>query len=260
MSWKARLAITALLSLAVLAPRIATPSQPAVAQVLPNCETASDVFTGCVPTGVYYDPTHFDEDEILLAPVGPGGLYVWVTMGQLADIYQASSTAQRVRILTGITPAQANRLVVAVLYRQARQPRPVVQPIPAAITPFSEAVQAPVATATATATPVPGATVTPVGCAITASVSQGVAAVGSTQTVFGRLLCNNSPVVGAPMSTVWNYPGFTQRCDGATTDASGTAACSLVVPSQPSGTVVPINVTINYSGINFGATTTFTVQ
>lgn len=134
-------------------------SPPADALPYPTC-TPAEAPTGCNDTRFTWQQLGFDEDEIVLAPVGYGGEFILITMGELADIYQASSPQARVAILTALTPTQANRLIVAALYRQARAPAPIIQPIPANIGPIPSPTPTPVA-ATAVPTSVAGATATP---------------------------------------------------------------------------------------------------
>jgi hypothetical protein len=137
----------------------------------------------------------FDEDEIVLAPVGYGGEFILITIGELADIYQASSAQVRVAILSQLTPTQANRLIVAALYRQARYPQPVVQPIPANIGPIPTETPTPV-DATAVPTAVPGATATP--------------APGTPGDIFN---CSDFPSQAAAQAYLRQYPSDPSRLD-----------------------------------------------
>jgi hypothetical protein len=261
MSWLRRWGVLALIGVVLLGARFAGAAAPAGALPYPTCTPAGVSPLDCNDTRLSWSQIGFDEEEIVLAPVGYGGAFILITMGELADVYQASSPVVRAAILSQLTPTQANRLIVAALYRQARYPQPVVQPIPANIGPIPTATPTPFNTAVATSTPVSGATATPVpACGSTAFVSDTNPPVGGSETVSGQLLCGGAPVIGASMTSTWDYPGFVQRCDGATTGVNGTASCTLVVPSVPSGTIVVINVSIAANNTNYGATASFVVK
>src|SRR5262245_2403223 len=171
MPWLKRWGALALIGAILLGARFAGAAAPAGALPYPTCTPAEVSSTDCNATRLSWSQLGFDEDEIVLAPVGSGGAFIPIPMRELADIYQASSPVVRAAILSQLTPTQANRLIVAALYRQARYPQPVVQPIPANIGPIPSPTPTPFNTPVATATPVSSATATPVpACGATASV------------------------------------------------------------------------------------------
>jgi len=124
----------------------------------------------------------------------------------------------------------------------------------------------PIATSGPT-TSVPSPTIAPqptspppsASCVITAWVNDETPAQRQHVYVYGKLLCGEQPIVGAPMHVVWHYKSTTETCDGVT-DASGTAACERSIGRASKGYYVRLDLTIAHGGQTYYATTGFTPQ
>ena len=120
----------------------------------------------------------------------------------------------------------------------------------------------PIPTATFTATPLPPTfTWTPVPCQpneVRAWVSDPNPPQYGSVTVYGRLVRNCAPVVGATMETEWHYRTVTSYCSGVT-GTDGIASCSRSIGQATVGYTVVIDVTLTTpSGQRYTTQTSFT--
>lgn len=96
-------------------------------------------------------------------------------------------------------------------------------------------------------------------CEITAWVNDENPAQRQHVYVYGKLICNDQPAVGATMHVVWNYKSTTETCDG-TTDATGIAVCERSIGGASKGYKVRLDVSITYEGRTYRTNTGFTPQ
>jgi|GEM_PF-2646784 len=96
-------------------------------------------------------------------------------------------------------------------------------------------------------------------CEITAWVNDENPARRQHVYVYGKLICNDQPAVGATMHVVWNYKSTTETCDG-TTDATGIAVCERSIGGASKGYKVRLDVSITYEGRTYRTNTGFTPQ
>jgi hypothetical protein len=97
-------------------------------------------------------------------------------------------------------------------------------------TPESTTTPTPVPTATATSTASPTYTAAASGLVVEASMSSTTYAPGMSATLNVKVTHNGLPVSGVTIQATFYYPHQLQNCT-MTTDASGTASCSRVVPN-----------------------------
>jgi hypothetical protein len=128
--------------------------------------------------------------------------------------------------------------------------------VPTALPPTAGPSNAPTSTPIVTRAPAPAGPVV-----AKASVSSATPHLGSTVTVFGKLVdAAGKGVSGAMMHTVWNDGATTGTCDGGSTDASGSAACSRQINPATPGHVMTISVAFTLKGQTYRAQTSFTPQ
>jgi hypothetical protein len=194
--------------------------------------------------------------------------------------YKGTAPAATARSLRTLFNRQANHLATAArkLNRSIAHPPPP----PATATPALEATGTFTATAepaTLTPTPVPGTPTstsvpptatpvpspTPTSTAVPVlSVSTGVSspdyAPGSDVTVTVHVTLADKPVTGANVSMTFPFSESPAYCT-TTTDASGTATCTVTVPSNTAPhSLVDVSITVDASGSpEARAAVTFTV-
>lgn len=131
-------------------------------------------------------------------------------------------------------------------------PTPTRTPVPT-WTPRPTATPVPPTPIPATSAPVPAVP----DCEITAWVNDDAPAQRQHVQVYGRLICDGQPVVGAPMYVSWHYKSTTQSCSG-TTDNDGTAVCERSIGGASSGYYVRLDVSITHAGRTYSTSTGFT--
>jgi hypothetical protein len=96
---------------------------------------------------------------------------------------------------------------------------------------------------------------------VTATVSNTTPSQNQTVTVTAKLVdANGNGVPGATMHTVWHYKSTTSTCDGALTDANGTASCARDIGRATKGAPVQIDVIVTLGGQTYQAATSFIPQ
>lgn len=127
-------------------------------------------------------------------------------------------------------------------------------------TPLPTSSATPLPTPRPTNTPTATLTPTPAGLVISAAPTAPSFAVGQLATVSVHVTFDGAPVADARVSVTMLFPGNNGTCVGHT-DAGGTASCSVVVPSEPSGTRVPVLVEATTPQGDSGLTSTsFTIK
>jgi hypothetical protein len=94
---------------------------------------------------------------------------------------------------------------------------------------------------------------------LTASVSNASPTRNNRVTVSGTLTQGKACIPGVKMETIWLYKTTTSACSGVT-DSKGTASCTLNISSATPGFLVVIDVTMNYQGQTYSASTGFTPE
>lgn len=124
----------------------------------------------------------------------------------------------------------------------------------------------PTATAPPTSTPSPSPTLAPTatptaaGMVVQASTTSPSYAPGALATLNVKVSIGNEPVSGAKVIATFFFPGHTSTCS-TTTDQTGSASCSLLVPSAPNGSQVYISIDVASSnGESASTSTTFIIQ
>lgn len=127
-------------------------------------------------------------------------------------------------------------------------PTATLTPVPTATsaptaTPSPTATLVPTATPPPTSTPAPTPTATPAGLMLQVSTGQPTYAVGDNAVITGRVTYNGQPVPDSRIYVTVPFPGHPATCM-ATTDASGSASCSVSVPAETKGIQVSVWVQV----------------
>ncbi len=121
---------------------------------------------------------------------------------------------------------------------------PTPTPLPTA-TIVPSVIPSPTAVPTSTPTPRPTSTptvapaATPTGLIVTAKTDRSAYAPGDLASISVQVTFDNSPIAGAGFSANVIFPGHPATCSSVT-DSSGSASCTVIVPSDPDGTTVPV--------------------
>lgn len=134
----------------------------------------------------------------------------------------------------------------------APAPTATATPVPATAAPTLTHAPTPSPTLTLTPTSTPTATPVP-GYSAQATMSRPTYAPHDVATVTVRVANSGQPVADAQVSVGFFFPDHLMSC-AATTNAAGIAFCSIVVPDEPSGTQVQVQVEAKGPG-NQSATT-----
>lgn len=106
--------------------------------------------------------------------------------------------------------------------------------------------------------PAPAATPS-TNVSVSSAVSNPHPAAGAIETIDGTLSTDGQPVSGALMRSNWYLPnGVVDSCD-ASTDATGTASCSLTNDNPVPGFVVQIEVSFEYNGQQYTTYSSYTM-
>jgi hypothetical protein len=125
-------------------------------------------------------------------------------------------------------------------------------------TPIPTATLRPSPTPTPTSTPTP--TATPSGLMAVAAMAQPASPPGGTAILKVTVTLNGQPVANAQVVANFYYPSRVVTCQ-ATSDATGVATCTEIVPQLANGTVILVQVYVAApDGESAQTSTTFTVQ
>ena len=164
--------------------------------------------------------------------------------------YQGAAPAKIARLLRHAFNRQLSHLARLVrVYLQSPSPTLVPPTATPTLTPTASptATVTPTTPATPTATLIPSstptatATPTPSGLVVTARPSSPQYSPGQTAVIDVSVTLNGQPAENVAVQVTIAFAGRFVRCD-ATTGTNGGATCSATVPTEPNGTVVPVEV------------------
>lgn len=168
---------------------------------------------------------------------------------------QDSHLAQMARLLNTslhATPTVTPPPTGTPLPSPAATPAPVSTPTPV---PTAVPTDTPTATPPPTSTPTPTATPKPAGLILQPSMGQPAYAPGDNAVVNARVTNDGAPVANSHIYVTVLFPGQSETCM-ATTDATGFASCSVVVPKLARGLTIDVWVQAETpSGANITNTT-----
>jgi hypothetical protein len=130
-------------------------------------------------------------------------------------------------------------------------------------TPQPTSTSPPAATATSTATstplPTPALTATPLALMITASIENGTHSPGKPAVMDAQVTSNSQPISGVSVEAIFFFPSGGESCQ-TTSDANGTASCSVSIPNAPHGWRVEVDVHAFVAGSASTTTIFFSVD
>lgn len=114
-------------------------------------------------------------------------------------------------------------------------------PVPTAVptVPTATPTEMPTATPSPTSAPAPTATATAAGLVLQPSMGKPAYAPGDNAVINARITNNGDPVAGAHVYVTVLFPGHSATCMG-TTDATGIASCSVLVPTLANGLKIDV--------------------
>jgi hypothetical protein len=156
---------------------------------------------------------------------------------------QRSHLAQIARALSAAVQSTATQTPTSTATPVPPTATPTTTPLPTS-TPLPSAtatVVPPTSTPTPTTPISPTASPTPVPLVVHASMGSPYYASGDNAVVDAQVSQGGQPVVGATVIVTMYFPDKTLGCQ-AKTDPSGSASCSVVVPAEPDGTQVQVQI------------------